>query len=98
MDNVVDLVEVNNVPEGMAVLNITYNGQNGNLIDPLSYDLADADIKQIAAESVRSGSVLGIDAIDADFTDFVIDRFPATNEIPCNRLFIRSKTPFGYGS
>ena len=27
--------------------------------------------------------------------DFVVDRFPATEEIPHARLFLRPKTPFG---
>jgi hypothetical protein len=84
------------IPNNMAKLTITLNGAQGDLPDPVSYDSTDGDIKQMAAESVRQGYVPGIDADPAvDFTDFVVDRFPARNDIPLNRLSLRPKTPFG---
>lgn len=80
---------------GMAKFNITYNGENGDLADPVSYDSTDADLKQIATETVRNGDIPGIEADpDADFNDFVIDRYPAKDGLP-NRLLLRPKTPFG---
>ena len=80
----------------MAKLTITYGGQQGDLPDPVSYDSTDADLKQMAAESVRQGYIPGIDAVaDVNFTDFVIDRFPARPDVPFNRLSLRPKTPFG---
>jgi hypothetical protein len=80
----------------MAKLTITYGGQQGDLPDPVSYDATDGDLKQMAAESVRQGYVPGIDAVqNVDFTDFVVDRFPARNDVPFNRLSLRPKTPFG---
>jgi len=78
-----------------AVLNITYAGGNGENRDPVPFDSTDDQIRQIATEAVRGSSVPGIPAApNANFTDFVVDRFPATEEQP-NRLFLRSKTPFG---
>lgn len=79
----------------MAKLTITYNGQQGDLPDPVPYDAADADLKRMATESVRDGYVPGIDAAAAEFADFVVDRFPARADVPYNRLSLRPKTPFG---
>jgi hypothetical protein len=84
--------------DGMAKLTITYNGQQGDLPDPVSYDMTDGDLKQVATESVRNGDIPGIDADGtANFTDFVVDRFPAREDVPFNRLSLRPKTPFGNG-
>lgn len=82
-----------------ARLTITYNGQQGDLPDeiPFSPDGAsDIDIRRIAHEAVQTGYVPGIDAVaEPDFTDFVVDRFPAREDIPLNRIALRPKTPFG---
>lgn len=79
-----------------ATLNITWNGQNGDLPDLVNYDAADGDIKQWATEAVRNGGVPGIAADpNANFMDFVVDRFPSTEQIAVNRLMLRPKTPFG---
>jgi len=84
------------LPNGMAKLNITYGGQNGDLPDPVMFDSTDADLKQAATEVVRAGDVPGIEAHpDADFTDFIVDRFPACEGVPWPRLCLRPKTPFG---
>jgi hypothetical protein len=78
-----------------AHLNITYAGQQGDLPDPMPYDASDADIKRIATEAIHNGDVPGIEAdLNADFNDFVVDRFPARDGLP-NRLSLRPKTPFG---
>lgn len=79
----------------MARLNVTFNGENGDLQDPVEYDFSDEAIKQIATEAVRTGYIIGIKAYpDADFTDFVVDRFEAAADLPA-RLNVRPKTPFG---
>ena len=84
------------VPENMAKLTITYNGFQGDLPDPVSYDSLDSDLKQMATESIRQGYVPGIDAVqDVNLTDFVVDRFPARQDVPFARISIRPKTPFG---
>lgn len=81
--------------EPNARLNVTINGQNGDYPDPVSFDSADGDIKQIAAEAIRTGYIPGIDPDpNVNLTDFVIDRFQATEELP-PRLMVRPKTPFG---
>ena len=78
-----------------ARLNITYGGDNGDLVDPVFFDAVDGDIRTWATEAVVNGSIPGITAnADADFTDFQVDRYPANEEQP-NRIFLRPKTPFG---
>lgn len=79
----------------MARLNLTFLGGNGETPDMVSFDATDADIKRWATEAVRDGYVPGIGAdATADFTDYIVDRFPATGDLPC-RLFLRPKTAFG---
>jgi len=92
MDNaLVPVVDAN-----MARLTITYNGQQGDLPDAVPYDMTDADLKQVATECVHNGDIPGIDADnDANFVDFVVDRFPARDDVRFNRLSLRPKTPFG---
>jgi len=82
-----------------ARVNVTYAGSNGDLVDPVDYDLDDRTIKALVVESVTAGSVPGIPALgDVDLTDFVVDRFPATDANPDHRIFVRPKTPFGFFS
>lgn len=79
-----------------AVLQVTYMGQQGDLPDPILYDLSDQQIRQIAEESIRSGTIVGISAdASASLTDFVVDRFPERENLP-NRIQVRPKTPFGF--
>jgi len=79
-----------------ARVNITYGGANGDLPDSVSFDAGDGDVKQWVTEAVRGGGVPGL-ALDAnaDFTDFVIDRFTANETRPYNLIQLRPKTPFG---
>jgi len=89
---------VEQLPENMARLTITYNGQQGDLPDAVTYDSTDADLKQGATEAVRAGDIPGIDAApEADFTDFIVDRYSANAGVPYARLSLRPKTPFGAG-
>lgn len=79
----------------MARLNITWSGQNADLTDPISADLDDAAVKAQAKEAVIAG-LPGIRAdTNVDFTDFVVDRFPADAENPTNRVMLRPKTAYG---
>ncbi len=88
---------MDSLPEDQARLNITYNGSNGDLPDPVLADSTDAQIRTIATEAVRVGSVPGIPAdANADFRDFVVDRFAATTDVPIARLALRPKVPFGW--
>lgn len=94
-----DLQVLNPVPvpivEGhMAKLIITFGGSLGELPDAIAFDATDAQIKTWAQEAVRGG-IPGIQAnAGADLNDFVVDRFPATGDLP-NRTMVRPKTPFG---
>jgi hypothetical protein len=84
------------LPANAARLNITWDGQNGELPDAVPYDATDGDLKQMATEAVANGDVPGIRAAaNVDLTDFVLDRYNATDEIPYARVFIRPKVPFG---
>ena len=84
-----------------ARLNITWQGQNGDLLDPVPFDASDTELKQWAAEAIQGGSIPGIRARAngrggrVDLWDFVVDRFPRSNTTPYNRIFLRPKTPFG---
>lgn len=80
-------------PMTEAILTITYEGHQGDLEDPLPYDLPDNEVLRIAQEAVSSG-VTGIPNTEADFTDFVVNRYPARDGLP-NRISLRPKTPFG---
>lgn len=78
-----------------ARVNVTWQGQNGELPDPVSYDAADGDVLQWASEAIRGGDIPGIDADPTvSLQDFVVDRFAAKDDLP-NRISIRPKTPFG---
>lgn len=79
-----------------ATVSVTYAGQQGTLPDPVPFDASDADIRQWAAESLRSG-LPGVDAQSIELNaldDFVVDRYPARDDLP-NRLVVRPKVPFG---
>ena len=79
-----------------ARVNVTYGGQNGDLPDPVSFDANDGDVKQWVTEAVQTGGIPAIGGHpNADFGDFVVDRFESTAERPYNAIFIRPKTPFG---
>ncbi|MEM9454205.1 MAG: hypothetical protein AAGF11_08490 [Myxococcota bacterium] len=82
-----------------ARLNITWNGQNGDLPDPVSWHASDKEILRWATEAVQSGSVPGITKTGhVRMHTFVVDRFPANKEIREDRIYVRPRTPFGAGS
>lgn len=84
------------IRDNEARVNVTWAGANGDLPDPVPNDAANGDIKQWVTEAVQAGSVPGIAAdAEADFTDFVVDRFAANEARPFNLIQIRPKTPFG---
>jgi len=79
-----------------AKVNITYKGQNGDLPDPVNFESTNGDVLGFVAEAVRAGTVPGVNADpNADFHDFVVDRFASDAATPYNRLMVRPKTPFG---
>lgn len=79
-----------------ARVNVTYDGANGDLSDPVPYDTTDTVVRRLVEESIRTGSLPGFAAdADVDLGDYVVDRFPATAERDHNVIFVRPKTPFG---
>lgn len=82
------------VAAGEAVLNISWQGQNGDLPNPILYDSTDADIRRWATEAVRGG-IRGIDADPTvNFQDFIVERVAAKDGLP-PRVLLRGKTEFG---
>ena len=78
-----------------ARVQVTWAGQQGDLPDPVLYQATEGDIKQWVTEAVRGGDIPGIDAApEANFQDFVVQRFDAKDGQP-NRISIRPKVPFG---
>ena len=78
-----------------ARVNITFSGENGDLPDPVKFDASDRDILSWVTEAIATGGVPGISRDPAaDLTDYVVDRFAASGDLP-NRLVARPKTPFG---
>lgn len=95
-ENEIVMVPEAQIPPNAARLNVTWQGNNGDLPDPVPYDATDEDLKTMAAEAIQNGDIPGIPA-DANIAlgDFVTDRFAATGDVPYARVFIRPKTPFG---
>lgn len=87
---------VEDIEKHQARVNITWQGQNGDLPDPVNFDASDGDVKTWVTEAVRGGNVPGIRADRAAvFHEVVVDRFPATEARPYNLIQLRPKTPFG---
>ena len=82
------------VQAGEAVLNITWQGQNGNLPNPILMDSPDAEIFRWATEAVQTG-IRGIDPDpNVNFQDFKVERIAAKDGLP-PRVLLRGKTEFG---
>lgn len=80
----------------MATLNITYNGISADYPFGLDERVSDADVRRIAVEAIRSGSVPGLQIGHlnaAAFSNYLIDRLggPHGN----TRIYLRPKVPFG---
>jgi len=92
----VDNIVPNLVPDGTARLNITYQGNNGDLPDPVLVDASDEQIRRMASEALLAGNIPGIPAVaNVNLADFVVDRFAATKARPYSMIQLRPKTPFG---
>jgi hypothetical protein len=80
----------------MAILNITYQGQSADYELELDFAASDDDIRRIAVEVVRSGSVRGLyiaQLAPNAFDHFVIDRLRDADG--AQRIYVRPKVPFG---
>jgi hypothetical protein len=78
------------------ILNITYQGHSADYHLGLDYSASDADIRRIAWEVVRSGSVRGLHVphlSESAFHGYVVDRLRTpTGDL---RIYLRPKVPFG---
>jgi hypothetical protein len=87
-----------------ARVNVTYNGQNFELPDPVDFKAGDGDVKAWVAETIRTGSVPGVVADAAvDLQNYMVDRFdaplnPAPGQRDHNLIQVRPKTAYGGGS
>lgn len=82
----------------MAILNITYQGLSADCALELDTQLSDNDVRRVAVELVRGGSVRGLVLPDLPlhaFDQFVVDRFASPDGT--QRLYLRPKVPFGAG-
>lgn len=80
----------------MAILNITYQGQSADYDLSIDYAATDADIRRIAVEVLRSGSVRNLhlpQLADQAFEGFVVDRLQGPSGE--QRIYLRPKVPFG---
>ncbi len=79
-----------------ARVNITVNGLNGDLLEPVPFTATDRQLKEWAREALIGGSVPGIGATHrVDLSAYVVDRFRANETVPYNRIFLRPTTSFG---
>lgn len=79
-----------------ARVNVTVAGQNGDMVDPVAWDSTDAVLKAMVTEAIQGGGIPGITAAEVvDLSNYMIDRFAASEARPYNLLQIRPKTAFG---
>ena len=84
------------IPEGMAIVTITYNRQQGHMADPVPYDSDKEELLRIMTEAIQTGGIHGVaEDPDVDLTDYQVERVPAVDAIPVDRLVMYPKTPFG---
>lgn len=94
-----DIINItnNSTPQDdtMVVLNVTYNGENGDFYEPINRDLTDREVKDLVVQGLREGRVRGVEAVpNADIGDFVVDRY-LNAEVP--KIMVRPKVTFGAG-
>ncbi len=82
-----------------VMLNITFHGVSADY--PLDFDgvPTDRDVRRIAIEVVRAGSIPGLQVgglEESAFDGYVVDRFHTPEG--GHRLFLRPKVPFGAGA
>lgn len=81
------------------ILNITYRGQSADYELKIDYEATDEDIRRIAWEVVRSGSLRGLHdprLPQNAFAAYVVDRLRSPGGE--RRIYLRPKVPFGGGA
>jgi hypothetical protein len=78
------------------ILNITLQGVSADHTLDFDVEPRDEDVKRVAVELIRSGSLRGLHIgglAEHTFDDYVVDRFDTPEA--GRRLFLRPKVPFG---
>lgn len=84
------------LPQGQARVVVTYEGQTGDLADPISADTSHPDVLRMVEEAIRTGGIRGIPAKpDASLQGFIVDPAAPNDVHPYPRLLVRPKTAFG---
>jgi hypothetical protein len=86
------------IADNEARVNVTYSNVNGDLPDPMLFDTADAAVRTMMEEAIRTGGVPGIAAdANVDLSGYIVERLPKDLEKdrPVNILLLRPKTEFG---
>lgn len=79
-----------------AIVNITWNGENGYMQQAVHYDADNNRIRAWAEEAIRTGSVPGIPADpDVNLENFEIDKYSRGAGRAINTMFIRPKVALG---
>jgi hypothetical protein len=79
-----------------ARVNVTWNGQNGDLMEPVPFTATDRQLKEWAREALIGGSIPGVQPTgQVNMANYVVDRFTANGTVSYNRIFLRPTTPFG---
>ncbi len=84
-----------------ARVNVTYDGHNFELPDPVHFNAGDGDIKAWVTEAIRTGSIPGVAANpNVDLQNFMVDRFDAPaaaapGQRDHNLIQLRPKTAYG---
>lgn len=78
------------------ILNVTLQGVSADHQLEFDGEPRDADVKRVAIELIRSGSIPGLHVgglSDSVFDNYVVDRFDTPEG--GRRVFLRPKVPFG---
>ena len=78
------------------ILNVTLQGVSADHQLDFDGEPRDADVKRVAIELIRSGSIPGLHVAglsDDVFDNYVVDRFDTPEG--GRRVFLRPKVPFG---
>lgn len=80
-------------PGPQVTLEVTWNGQQGELPEPVPWEATELELKGMAWQALAEGRVRGVAADPSvDLEGFVVDWI---EEDGMRRIAVRPKTPFG---
>jgi len=77
-----------------AELLVTYSGVNATYPSQVDADSSNDSVMSFLREAAQAGELTGIPT-NADFTDFVVERFPDTTNRGLSTIMVRPKVTFG---